>query len=312
MGGDLVAHVGQVHRCGSVWACPSCAPVVRSFRAEEIDRGLSAHLERGGGAEFLTLTTRHHRSDALADRLDLIVTALGYIFEGSGWKRRRDRLGYLGSIRAAEVTYGANGWHPHSHSALIFDRPLTADERADLAEWVYERHRHRLEVAGLGRVSRRHGIDLRPIDSGGGLAQYLTKVEGGWSAGMELARADVKRKGQAPLDLLRQVVETGDIAPARLWQEYERATFGRQAIRWSNGLRALLLGSEDTVSDVDAASAEGEGLALLRALVPAPVWNRAVKAGEVGQVLDRIEQVAGMLLAMAQGHELVAIGDPRR
>lgn len=312
VGGDLVAHVGQVHRCGSVWACPSCAPVVRSFRAQEIDEGLSAHLERGGGAEFLTLTTRHHRSDALRDRLDLVVTALGYIFQGSGWQRRRNRLGYLGSIRAAEVTYGeANGWHPHSHSALVFDRPLTDDERADLADWIYERHGARLEQAGVGAISRRHGVDLRPIDNGEGLAQYLTKVEGGWTAGMELARSDVKRKGQSPLDLLRLVVATGELGPARLWQEYEDATFGRQAIRWSNGLRALLLGSEDTASDVDAAAAEGEGLTLLRALVPAEQWNRAVKSGEVGQVLTRIEQVAGLLLAMAQGHDVRPIGDPR-
>jgi hypothetical protein len=281
--------------------------VVRSHRAREIDEGLSGHLLRGGGAEFLTLTTRHHRTDELADRLDLVLTALRSIFRGSGWERRRDRLGYVGSIRAAEVTFGSNGWHPHSHSALLFDRPLTADERADLCDWIYSRHCARLEAAGVGAISRRHGIDLRPVTSAGDLAHYLTKVEGGWTAGMELARSDVKRKGSSPLDLLRQVVATGDLAPARLWQEYERATFGRRAIVWSAGLRALLLGSDEEASDVEAAAAEGEGLALLRALVPSDEWNRAVRSGVVGQVLDEIERAAALLLHLASGHAIAPL-----
>lgn len=304
VGGDLVAHVGQVHRCGSVWACPVCAPVVRARRAQEIDEGLSGWLAAGHGAEFLTLTTRHHRSDALGDRLDLILTALGYVFRGSGWVRRRDRLGFAGSIRAGEVTFGLNGWHPHSHSALLFDRPLSSGERSDLRAWLFARHSGYLERAGVGAISERHGIDLRPISGASDLAQYLTKVEGGWTAGMELARADVKRKGQAPLDLLREFVRTGEVAPARLWQEYERATFGRRAIVWSKGLRALLLGSEEECSDVDAAAAEGEGLSVLRALVPADEWNASVRAGEVGELVSRIERAAAVLLSMSRnaGH----------
>jgi hypothetical protein len=97
------------------------------------------------------------------------------------------------------------------------------------------------------------------------------------------------------------VVATGDAGAARLWQEYEAATFGRCAIRWSNGLRARLLGSEDSCTDVEAAAAEGEGITLLRAMVGADEWNRINRQGLAGHLLTSIEEAAGMLLAMAEG-----------
>ena len=272
---------------------------------------MAMHSLRGGSGVFVTLTQRHHRGDELAPRLAVMSTALGQVLRGRPWEKRRERLGYVGSIRATEVTWGeANGWHPHTHALLLFDRRLTAAEIEDLSEWIQGRWAGIVERLGLGTING-HGVDVRPITSAADLGSYLAKVDAGWSVGLELARSD--RKSAAPMELLTNLVETGEARWARLWTEYEEATFGKQAIVWSAGLRELLLGSEVETSDEDAASMEGADLTLLRALVQRQVWNRLVKAGRQGELLTELEQVAGVLLwlTVASGHVAQPLDDPR-
>jgi hypothetical protein len=315
VGGQLTAHVSGIARCGSPWACPACSPVVRERRAVEIDPALSGHLDSGGGAEFVTLTLQHHSGDSLASRLDVVSRSQQLVLSGEPWKRRRARLGFLGGIKAVEITYSErNGWHPHSHSVWLFERPLTVVERYELRTWLLGRWRSIAARRGLGVVSARHGVDVAAVTSAGDLAGYLTKVEGGWGAALELARSDLKRSasGMTPLDLLRSLVETGEAKWAARWSEYERATFGKRAIVWSPGLRARLTGVEDEASDVDLAASEGIDLALLRALVPKSVWDERVRAGGIAGVLSMVEQAAGVLLAMAEysGANVQPIGAP--
>lgn len=260
----------------------------------EIEAGLEAHFARGGGCEFVTLTLQHHSTDSLASRLDVISQSQHLVMSGTPWKRRRARLGFVGAIKAVEVTYGLeNGWHPHSHSLWLFERPLTDLERADLREWVHGRWSGISEKRGLGRVHPVHGVDVRPVASAGDLGQYLSKVDGGWSAGLELTRTDLKKS--SPVWLLRMLVFTGEVKWAALWCEYERATFSKRAVVWSNGLRALLLGDEKEAADVELAAAEGLDLALLRAWIEGGTWNKADRA----RLLDEGEDVAAFLLLVA-------------
>jgi hypothetical protein len=313
----LLAHVTGIMRCGSVWACPVCAPVVRGRRAREIDQGTGFWLgldrsetrrnapevsvnpsESGHGSVlFLTLTVRHHLADGLANRLGVVTRALGQVLSGAPWDRRKEALGYVGAIRAAEITYGRNGWHPHLHALLFFDRELSVRELADLKAWLYGRWGSVCEARGFGSITKANGVDLRPVRaSGNELGDYLTKVDGGWGAGLELARADLKggrRSGsRSPFSILREFLETGDAELLALWKEYEAATFGKRAIVWSRGLRARL-GLAAEVSDEEAAAAEGEDVELwLRALVGSKAWEAHRRAGTGGQLLARIEEAA--------------------
>lgn len=299
----LTAHVTNVARCGSPWACAVCAPVVRQRRAEEIDAALHRHLDGGGGALFVTLTLRHHRGDTLASRLDVIARSLHHVLSGEPWKRRRDALGYVGTIKAVEVTWGeANGWHPHSHSLLLTERPVTEMERADLEQWMHGRWSAVAERRGLGTVTRAHGVDVRQVKTAGTLSEYLTVIESAWSPGLELARSDLKR--WTPFDLLREVLATGEARPVALWLEYERASFGKRAVVWSPGLRQLLCGVEVEATDEELASSEGIDLGLIRALVPGSVWNQTVRDATTGELLTDIERAAGCLLFIADtlGH----------
>lgn len=297
VGRALTALVSGVHRCGSPWSCALCAPVVRQHRAIEIDTALSAHLQRGGGAEFLTLTLRHHQGDTLASRLDPMARALRDVLNGDPWQRRKRALGFIGAIKAIEVTHGANGFHPHVHAALVFERPLTEIERRDLHAWLFDRWRALAERRGLGTLTR-NGADLRAITTEG-IGDYIAVIESAWSPGMELARSDAKKSSRTPFDLLRMLMTDGETLWRDLWLEYEAATFGKRAIVWSPGLRARLLGTENETSDVELAKSEGLDLAVLRGVLPVEVWNGHVRAGTDGRLLSELELAAGALIYIA-------------
>lgn len=295
IGAARTAHVSGIRRCGSPWACLMCAPTVRERRATEIDTGVRNHLDRGGSALFVTSTLPHGKFDRLAPRLAAIAEAQNYLLQGSAWQRRKAALGFIGAIRSVEITYGANGWHPHNHAIWLFDHHLTVGEAQSLFDWAYARWGARVQQLGFGTINR-HGLDVRSVHEAGELAQYLCKLEGGWGVGLELARSDVKRN--APVSLLREFALTGDLAPARLWQEYERATFGKRAIRWSPGLRGRLLGVEVDQGDDELAASEGLDLALMRAVIGHDIWNPAVHGGTATDLLRQLEEVAAAILFM--------------
>ena len=306
IGSSLTAHVTGIRRCGSPWSCLLCAPVVRERRAVEIDTGVAGHLELGGSALFVTFTLPHHRTDALVNRLLAVSQALNLTLKGTPWTKRRDRLGYVGAIRAVEITDGANGWHPHNHALLLFDRPLLDHEVGQLSAWLFARWAGIVHRKGFGSING-HGLDVRPVTSAGDLSQYLCKIDGGWGVGLELARSDVKRN--SPIQHLRDFASTGDMASAARWLEYEHATFGKRAIRWSPGLRARLLGDEDETADELLAASEGLDLALMRAVIPREVWDPAVAGGTATDLLSELEHIAALILSLSINPQPLEVTD---
>jgi len=309
VGRALTAQVSGVHRCGSGWSCVVCAPVIRQRRAGDIDQGVNGWLSKGGGAEFVTLTCSHGVEDLLEPRLAAMAGALHSLLQGAAWERFKKRLGYVGSIRAIEVTWGQeNGWHPHNHVVLLFERPLTDWERQELWRWLHNRWSGVLLAKGLGSITEAHGVDVRQV-TGEVLGEYLTKVDGGWSTGLELARGDVKRgksAGITPFELLADFAATGDLDSKRRWLEYEAATFGKRWLRWTPGLRARLLGTEVEETDEQLAASEGVDLALVRWMVEGAEFRQHVRRGTTGLLLDEIEEAAGLVIFLSDllGHEL--------
>jgi hypothetical protein len=290
---ELVAHVSGVHHCGSPWACAICAPVVRERRAQEVDLALSGHLAVGGSGLFVTQTVRHARPDALAPRLALMSSALHAALMGRAWDGFKRSLGYLGAIRVLEVTYGANGWHPHSHAVFVLEGEAVPEVVAAFSEWLSARWSHVCESRGFGCLERAYGVDVRPVTGADGLSDYLVKVEGGWGAGQELARGDVKALvGHNPFELLASAA-WGDKRASRLWLEYEAATFDRRFLRWSPGLRARLLPEVEEVSDVEAAAAEGIGIVLVSVYFRGRVWDVYALEGSTGVLLAELERACG-------------------
>ena len=270
-----------LERCARIWLCPECASKIRLRRGEEIADGIGRHMEAAGGALFWTVAIPHEHGDRLKIVFNTLTETIRYVKSGKRWQNLKRRYGILGDIKAVEVTHGQNGWHPHAHILLVTDRVLDWDEWTTLAQQL-----DALVSAGLRRQGWNEGrpgirSTVLPVDKGYGLAKYLTKVQER-GLGNEIARADLKggrRGGRTPFQILSDFGEHALADDLDLWHEYERATAGRSAIRWSPGLRALLLPDveEQTDEEIAAEDAGGEPVAY----ITMPVWRQIRRDPEI-------------------------------
>jgi hypothetical protein len=185
----------------------------------------------------------------------------------------------------------------------LFDQVLSDEDVADFEAWCFGRMASIVERKGFGALDRR-AFDVRRVsDDPSALSDYLVKIEDGWSPGLELARGDVKRgrgpQRVTPFELLGWLVETGEARPLYLWQEFERATKGKPALRFSPGLRRELLGDELGSSDEELAAACSPDLTYLRALVEVADWNQLVGRGQRAAFLSEVENLGKALFLLA-------------
>ena len=281
--GESPAHYSGLERCASVWACPVCAGVIRATRADEIERAAQHAHESGLGLAFTTITLRHKSDDSLAGSIDLLLQAWRSVVSWRAWRKVADRLGYLGAIRATEVTYGGNGWHPHSHFLMVFERPLSEVELASFEAETFALWAKAVEKRGGRLPSREHGVKVQRVDGDGAvLANYLSKVqekagERRTSIGAEIARGDLKRgRGDslAPFELL-DAEGPGTEQARALWVEFVTSTRGRRAFSWTKGLRDRLLPGEDEKTD-DEVIEDAEAFEPV-AVIEARTYDRAFR-----------------------------------
>lgn len=251
-------------KCGRIWLCPVCSAKIRHGRAEEITEAVVSWLGQGGRAYLVTFTARHTAADRLSDLMDAIQGtradeeagikrrpgAYQRLITGAAWagdKRRksnqegiRGRIGYIGMIRATEVTVGEGaGWHPHIH-AIVLVGGRTEGQRGDkritgtftpsedaLQEWedrwraVWTRHlaqvdpgfrpTDRCAIPGCDCEGKGHGVDFKQLHTerdAQQLGEYIAKTQDGKLPAMELARGDLKggRQGNmTPFELLGRI-----------------------------------------------------------------------------------------------------------
>ena len=283
------AHYGNLMTCGYVWSCPVCAPKVAARRAEEVERAITKHQAQGGRVGFLTLTVPHYERDDLAVLLPDFTEALR-----SFWSRRavKDALklaGFVGSIRALEVTNGRNGWHPHTHY-LMFGEFTT--EQLDLLKSVLYVQWAITVSKKLGRQINGHGFTLELVGGGaaqGGtdedaaqLARYVVKSleDSVWGPAQEMTKGHIKKGrmgGRTPFALLHDYATGDDQQAGALFVEFVRTFHGRRQLTWSKGLRGRLLDQEEETSDQDLAAQLVESASLLGTMT-LDQWRRVLAA----------------------------------
>ncbi len=281
-------YYANLQSCGSVWTCPVCAPKIQAVRAAEVRQAIDQWTAQGGSVVLLTQTVPHTRWDELKPLLDGFTVALSKFKAGSPYKRLAKRYGIVGSIRALEVTYGANGWHPHAHSILFLQTPPLPlhDLHADL----FRRWESAARRAGFEGQLSEQAFNLQDAAV---VKTYVTKMgtEYVWNAEHELVRAHSKRgsiSSMTPFDMLRAYMDTPDDGRLlALFAEYAYTFHGRRQLVWSNGLKKQLLGT-DGLTDEQVAASVGEFDPVL-ACIPLEDWriiNRHKLQGYVLQVVS--------------------------
>lgn len=164
--------------------------------------------------------------------------------------RKRDtvllpRDGRVGYIRAAEVTVGENGWHPHFHPLIIWQG--SREDAAAFAEVVVALWVEGVELAG-GEARAVGGQQLKlvsGVEIFDALTGYVTKatyeaaslaLEIAWSqgkSGRNRAHSTVSHW------TLLAAIEQGLADESLRWLELEEATVGHRMVTWSRGLRSF-------------------------------------------------------------------------
>lgn len=169
--------------------------------------------------------------------------------------------GRVGYIKAAELTYGANGFHPHFHPIILYRGDAQEAEwfATDVVnEWV-------LGVEGQGGEALRDGGQSLKVVKGvevfEALNGYVTKSTYNYGAlALEAVWSQAKTgrgraKSTASHWTLLAAIAQGLADEAGVWMQIEEAIAGHRMITWSRGLRDFA-GLNDEKTDEDVAAEE--------------------------------------------------------
>ena len=253
-------YAAGVMQCGSIWTCPTCAALIRTRREQELHAAAAEHCSRGGRLAMMTLTVRHDRSMSLDDTLTGLLRSWELLQMRKAFKEgiRDISTGY---VRALEITYGENGWHPHLH-VLFFVEPSVSDNYGQaVTDELFTDWRDLVTKELKRSPSFQRGIDFLWFGSdSAAAARYVTKIT------KEITFANTK-SGRDPFALLDDRSPTS----TALYIEYAKATFQKRAISWSLGLRAELLDQPEVTDDELLQELETIGVEVLT--LSAALWK---------------------------------------
>lgn len=294
------AFYGNLAVCGSVWQCPVCAAKISELRKKELHCAVNGHLKTGKLA-MLTLTFSHQKGDRLKETMVKFSKAVDRFRSGKRYARIMKKIGLIGTIRSFEITYGANGWHPHIHILMFYMHEIDLEEVEDelMELWLLA-----LSSTGLS-ANRKYGLTLQDAKNA---VDYVTKwgIDSGvideipkstWGVEHEMTKSHSKKGkqgGMTPFDFLREFLSTGNKAMLGLFQEYAEATKRKRQLIWSKGLKQMFLLEEKT--DEQLANEKVEEADLI-GTVEDEVWKWIVRSEKRGQFLRLVEKHGSVELA---------------
>jgi hypothetical protein len=302
------AYFDGLMRCGRVWVCPVCAAKIAETRRAELTELLLEAREvalgyTSGSPEYyprwfltmLTFTIAHKPNESAADVLGRLDRAWKRYYSG-GWAISfRKRFYITGTIRALEMTHGAEGWHPHIHLLQFHDSYLRE-------QYATPPHYHpsQPEMLGLARGHWSHsaakvggyahalfGVELTV----GEVANYPIKSDAErelarWGMTSEVTKQTVKRgrnENRTITDLLIDAAKGDDLA-AQFWIEATNALSGHKQLEPSKGLWVML--GRKLKTDEEAAEDEAAASDRVLALLTWEQWKIVLWADKRGEVLE--------------------------
>jgi hypothetical protein len=282
------ASYGNLMTCGSIWLCAVCAAKISEKRRVELVQLVGCHF---GGLAMITFTLQHELKDSLSDTLGKLKFACGKIFEGDFWTRFKLETGYIGCVKAREMTWSPrNGWHPHMHDLFFFEQIMSKSDVECMQRLLTDRYLYLLGKAG-GTALPGLAVDVRVAERSVDIvAEYVAKWDklpssSYWGIESEITKSFVKRsksaKGLTFWQLLK-IAGQGDCDAVKLVREYSKAIKGMSSLAYSKGLKSLLKGEFLTDQDLTDQVEEG-GVEM--AFLAREIWRQVCKKQLRGQLL---------------------------
>ncbi len=287
------AHYKGLMSCGSVWHCPICAAKISEHRRTELELAIARCKAAGGIVCFVTYTIAHTRQDNLATLLHSFLTARKKSRQGRKAQQIRRQFGILGTVSVREITWSEqNGWHPHCHELVFFEREIDAEAYANIAR---ERWYNSAENEGLSM--NEHGFQLDTANEA--IASYIAKFgrepqKDYWGLASEMTKSHMKQghnqEHLTPFAILARIAQGNDeLKP--IFQEYAQWFKGKHQLVWSAGLRTLLLEQSIEQADIDIAQEDIAGEEtqddlILLAKITREQWMSILRAEAQGHLLE--------------------------
>lgn len=294
------ARFGNLVKCGSVWHCAVCSGVVTEERRGEVQAGMNSWALAGGKVYLMTLTFPHSIDQALDDLLPRYAKAEQTFKNSKTYKAAKASHEWAGTIRGLEVTFGKNGWHPHTHVMIFAKEGMLLDLRtidALRSAWIAA-----LVKQGLAEASQLNDLMQYAFDLQGGdyAAEYIAKfghepkLIQAWGAAREITKghnkigmSNIGGNEHATPFLLLAWYEQGDTQAGAKFVEYAKAFEGRRMLTWSPGLKKRLLPDNAERTDEELAAREQampeEELA---ATLEGDEWNLILSRNARGEMLQ--------------------------
>lgn len=260
------AHYRGLESCGRVHECVSCGLKRAMKNVYRIGQAASAHIAAGGALYMATFTIPHADGDDTKKLFRVLAEAWRRVASG-----RRQAFGpdaWSGWIRAFEVTYGANGAHPHYHVLFFAEnlidgthcpprnkpdeiskrllpqvqREISPEEwdTSDLAlywsslvhRWTDAVKKAGKQILGRELLALPEQQHLQSVNCLSSLPRYLAKS--GLGAGFELGFAPGKvgrtQGSRTPFQILLDLALNGNYADLALWRKHAAAMRGLSQI----------------------------------------------------------------------------------
>ena len=250
--------------------CPLCEAKKANKNRKLLEAMRRKHVDAGGCVLLMTLTAPHQRTDALNKTLDKQGQALTrlnkMLSKDCFWE---EFGGSVGAVKAWEIIYGFNGWHPHFHFLVYLKEDIInrdekgnalkreLQEKLDVIEnSIFDYWQVCCTRSGLQAPSRENGVD---IQDGTHASRYITKSgeqvlnikKDGWLSSDELTKSQAKgdkkqpprvsdlKKGDKGFTIwqLEQMSMAGDYQASKLVIEYAYHTYNRSLLYWYQGTK---------------------------------------------------------------------------
>lgn len=318
-GADARAYYSNLIQCSAVHTCITCNNRIMSKRSKEIAQAYDYFTSSlHGFVPMLTLTIPHKRGGSLERQLELINQAYKRLMDDRIMRQVWELVGKVGAIKGVEYTYGKNGHHNHIHS-LMFLENSHHDIKLPIARWTTPKRKGMLRLlndkqeqdyidkglqskidymnfddfiafywvklcrdVGLGMASLENGA---VITEGDNVKSYIAKHK----SAQEITNSRDKkaRHGNRNQWELLLDYENGDKQAGAIFKEYAQAFSGGKLLRWSNGLKKLLLIEEVEDEEVQAEDESTESEVLQE--ITMDIWNIVKRYKLQARLLSAVE-----------------------
>lgn len=238
--------------CGRVWPCPICARRITEQRRKDLAQATDVARSQGETVLMVTQTFSHGLGDDLKESLAKLRKAQRYFTSGRAAENLRNKYQLDGTIRALELTFGRNGWHPHSHTLWF----IKGDKinRLRLKRELFCLWWKACKKVGL-KTSYKHGLDVSGNEKD--VSTYIAK----WGIETEMTKSNLKtghkKDSVTPWGMLNHIAEGGAKSAlySAMFVVYAEAMHGHSQLYWSRGLRERL-----TVVDISDEDIAKEGI----------------------------------------------------